>query len=312
MSAVNTEPLQINHEKNQKDYPLVSVIINCYNGERYLKEAIESVMKQTYENWEIIYWDNRSTDSSLKIANSINCNKLKCYLAPEHTNLNSARNLAIKECSGKFIAFLDADDIWQSNKLELQIPLFEDPDVAFVFSNFYIFYEYFHLPKRHLAYRRELPTGYILEDLFEWLTVGLLTLIVRKNFIKDLDSPFDPRYDVIGDIVLTRQLSCKYKAASSNLPLAYWRRHKSSMLHTEKLKYYEEIEDWLSTLPSKSPFFSNSIILKSIGLTKEIINIELQMKKSKLINAAILIKDLPWKKQVRYWIKLLRSLILRR
>ncbi|WP_211942371.1 glycosyltransferase family 2 protein [Cylindrospermopsis raciborskii] len=309
---LETNPQYLQPDSDSKDYPLVSVIINCYNGERYLREAIESVMKQTYKNWEIIYWDNRSTDSSLKIANSINCDKIKCHLASEHTNLNSARNLAIKECSGQFIAFLDADDIWENNKLELQIPLFEDPDVAFVFSNFYVFYEYFHMPKIHLGCKRQLPTGYILEDLFEWFTVGLLTLVVRKEFIKELDYPFDCRYDVIGDIVLTRQLSCKYKAASSNLPLAYWRRHRSSMLHTENFKYYEEIEDWLSTLPSDSPFFSNSKILKSIGLTKQIININRQLEKSKLINAATLIKRLPWKKQVTYWIKLLLSLILQK
>jgi glycosyltransferase involved in cell wall biosynthesis len=287
--------------------PLVSVVINCFNCERYIEEAIQSVISQTYKNWEIIYWDNCSTDRSLEIVKSINCDKIRSYLAPKHTNLNTARNLAIKQCSGEFISFLDADDMWLENKLEVQVPLFDDPDVAYVFSNFYIFYEYFHLPKLKLAHKKLLPNGYILKELFEWFTVGLLTLVIRKSCIDKIDHPFDPRYDVIGDIVLTRQLSCTYKAASSSLPLAYWRRHRSSMLHTSKYKYFEEMEDWLSSLSPESNFFRDVDVVTSISRIREILSINYKINSKKYIGAAALIRFLPWKQQFKYWVKLFLS-----
>ena len=73
--------------------PLVSIIINCFNGEKYLREAINSVIAQSYENWEIIFWDNKSTDKSAKIFQSYNDKRLRYFLAPFHTELlYEARN----------------------------------------------------------------------------------------------------------------------------------------------------------------------------------------------------------------------------
>ena len=88
---------------------LVSIIMNCYNCAKYLEEAIDSIYAQSYDNWEIIFWDNCSTDNSALIAKSYD-SKLKYFLAKEHTALGRARNLAIKEAKGGYIAFLDSDD----------------------------------------------------------------------------------------------------------------------------------------------------------------------------------------------------------
>ena len=101
--------------------PLVSVIINCFNGEKYLKESISSVLNQTYKNWEIIFWDNQSKDDSSKILKSFNDNRLKYYYAPQHTSLYKARNLAIARCNGEFISFIDSDDWWDPEKLEKEV-----------------------------------------------------------------------------------------------------------------------------------------------------------------------------------------------
>ena len=64
---------------------LISIIINCYNGEKYLKEALSSIKAQTYKNWELIFWDNRSKDKSAKIVKSFKIKKLKYYLSKRHT-----------------------------------------------------------------------------------------------------------------------------------------------------------------------------------------------------------------------------------
>ena len=97
--------------------PLVSVIMNCYNSELYLKESIDSIYAQTYSNLEIIFWDNASTDKSSEIAKSYD-NKLKYFLAQKNTNLGEARNAALENAQGKYIAFLDCDDLFLENKLK--------------------------------------------------------------------------------------------------------------------------------------------------------------------------------------------------
>ena len=97
--------------------PLVSVVMNCFNSDKYLKEAIESVVQQTYQNWEIIFWDNQSKDTSAQIVKSYDDKRIKYFYAPQHTLLGEARNLAIEKCTGEWIGFLDCDDIWDENKL---------------------------------------------------------------------------------------------------------------------------------------------------------------------------------------------------
>ena len=125
-----------------KNEPLVSVIMNCFNGEEYLREAVNSVIKQNYENWEIIFWDNQSTDKSAEIFKSYKDKRLKYYYASSHSGiLDEARNYALKKANGDFIAFLDVDDWWLPNKLEKQIPLFDDPDVGLVYGNSWLFFE---------------------------------------------------------------------------------------------------------------------------------------------------------------------------
>ena len=85
--------------------PLVSIIMNCFNGEKYLKFSLESVINQTYKNWELIFWDNKSKDNSAEIFKSFNDKRFKYFYADEHTSLYKARNLAIQKSQGDFISF---------------------------------------------------------------------------------------------------------------------------------------------------------------------------------------------------------------
>lgn len=104
-----------------QDYPLVSIIMNCYNSSRYLKEAIDSVLAQTYTNWEIVFWDNQSTDESAEIVKSYDDPRIRYIYASQHTRLGKARNLAFEHIKGFWICFLDCDDMWMADKLELQL-----------------------------------------------------------------------------------------------------------------------------------------------------------------------------------------------
>ena len=94
-------------DKKVNSQPLVSIILNCYNSESFLYECIKSILEQTYENWEIIFWDNKSDDKSAEIYKSFNDKRFKYFYSNIHTSLYEARNLAIKKSKGELISFID-------------------------------------------------------------------------------------------------------------------------------------------------------------------------------------------------------------
>ena len=102
---------------------LVSIITACYNSENYISETINSVLNQTYQNWELLIVDDCSTDSTRSLIKKFqNTEKrIKLFQLNENSGAAVARNKAIKEAKGAFIAFLDSDDIWLPKKLELQL-----------------------------------------------------------------------------------------------------------------------------------------------------------------------------------------------
>lgn len=115
--------------------PKVSVLMNCYNSDSFLREAIDSVYAQSYDDWEIVFWDNRSTDESAKIAQSYDA-RMKYFRGAEFLPLGEARNQALKQTRGEFVAILDCDDVWRPDKLAKQVALLEaNPDVAVAYSN---------------------------------------------------------------------------------------------------------------------------------------------------------------------------------
>ena len=158
--------------------------MNCYNGEKYLRDAINSVISQKYNNWELIFWDNLSTDKSSEIFNSYKDNRLKYYCAQSHSNiLYKAKNYALEKTNGDFIAFLDVDDWWLPNKLERQIPLFKDSEVGLVYGNVWLFFEKEN--KKKIYRKKKLPKGKIVNDLLYDYSIGSPTYVVRKKFLND-------------------------------------------------------------------------------------------------------------------------------
>ncbi len=102
--------------------PLVSIIIPVYNAEKYLAQAVASVMSQTYKNWELIIVNDGSTDSSLNVAKSFECENIK-VLTQSNNGASAARNYGLKEANGAYIQFLDADDVLSKNKIGEQVHL---------------------------------------------------------------------------------------------------------------------------------------------------------------------------------------------
>lgn len=100
---------------------LVSIIMPCYNAEQYIKDSINSVLNQTYPHFELIIIDDLSTDNSINIINSFNDNRIKVIQLTQNGGAGVARNTGIEAAQGRFIAFLDSDDLWRPNKLEVQL-----------------------------------------------------------------------------------------------------------------------------------------------------------------------------------------------
>jgi len=225
--------------------PLVSVLMNCFNGAKYLQQAIESVLAQTYQNWEIIFWDNQSTDRTAEIVARYPDRRLKYFYAPSHTQLYEARNRAIEYASGELIGFLDVDDWWMPNKLEEQVALFSDPQVGMVCGNYFIYSErkktYYKLTSGHL------PTGWVLNALLKSYFVGLLTLMVRKSALDAFNPPTNPRYHIIGDFDLVVRLSTSWKLACVQNPVAFYRVHDSSEMRKSHL-HIAELENCMDEM----------------------------------------------------------------
>ncbi|WP_195500772.1 glycosyltransferase family 2 protein [Bacteroides clarus] len=118
---------------------LVSVIVPCYNAVPYIIEAIESVISQSYTDWEMLIIDDCSSDNSASIIQNYCAidNRIKYYKTKESSGSPTLpRNIGIENAMGRYIAFLDSDDVWLPNKLEEQLKLFDKSKAAIAYSNY--------------------------------------------------------------------------------------------------------------------------------------------------------------------------------
>ena len=229
-----------------KSFPLVSIIMNCYNGEKYLFESVNSIINQTYKNWELIFWDNSTNKKCFNIIKKFKDSRIKYYFYKKKLKLYSSRNLALKKCKGEFISFLDQDDTWEKEKLQKQLILFKNKKIGLVYSNFWKFNEH-TLFKKRLSSSSNLPTGFITNKLLKSYNVGLLTIMIRKKFLINTKKIFNPKYNMLADFIFVLNFSLKYKFECVQEPLATYRYHSNQM----SFKYYNtsinQHQKWLNT-----------------------------------------------------------------
>lgn len=227
-----------------KNNPLVSVIVNCHNGEKYIHEAIESILDQSYNNFEIIIWDNCSNDKTKSIIEKIDDKRIRYFYSDKKATLYHARNLALNVTQGDLITFLDVDDIWLKNKLEAQVAKFKNnKNLGVVYSNYFIKNEFNNkIKKRKWS---GLPKGYIFNYLLKDYCVGLLTIMINRNIFTQDNYKFDSSYEIIGDFELMMKLSTKYEFDSINKPLAVYRLHDTN-ISNNKEREIKELNYWYS------------------------------------------------------------------
>ena len=116
----------------KKKSPLISVIIPTYNSYKFLIQSIESVINQSYREWELIIIDDNSIDGTFKILDYYKKNKkIKCIKLLKNRGPAYCRNLGVKISKGKYISFLDSDDVWLKNKLKIQVKFMEKNKCSF-------------------------------------------------------------------------------------------------------------------------------------------------------------------------------------
>ena len=289
--------------KQFNNQPLVSIIMNCYNGETFLHESINSVLSQTYKNWELIFWDNRSEDRSAEIFKSYNDKRFKYYYSSQHTLLSEARNEAIKRSSGEFIAFLDTDDFWEKDKLELQLPLFKDLKVGVVYGNLFIVNEKLNIKKIFL--KRKKPRGFILDDLLKNYCTLLVTLVIRKSFLDYYQPAFDNSFHIAGDFDLMIRMSVKYKFDCVDKPIASYRVHEKNESLLNRSRQIKELKTWHKKMISYPIIFNNKNYSNINNMINnfEVVNSILE---NDLEKAKLKIKKMPYSlKKIKYLIALL-------
>jgi glycosyltransferase involved in cell wall biosynthesis len=250
---------------------LISIIVNCYNGEKFLKKTLESIINQEYENWELIFWDNQSSDNSKKIFYSFNDARFKYFYADEHTTLYKARNLASKYASGEFIAFLDCDDWWKKNFLNARKNFFLSSNYDFSYSNCMHYYQ--KTNKLEIFTNKKLMSGQIFDFLSKNYLVKISCFIIRRS-IFEKEKKFNEFYNTIGDFEYVMRISEKYLGLAFQEPLATIRFHNNNFLDHNRKMFYQEYLDWFKNInfnnknysKNKFLYFKELIRLKILSL----------------------------------------------
>lgn len=242
--------------------PLISVVIPNYNYARYLGQAIASVTSQTYDNLQIIVVDDGSTDNSIEIAEMF---KEKIILLRKiNGGVSSARNLGIKHATGSFVCFLDADDCWEPNKLELQLKVALNSNVGLVYSG------YLECDSNLSAIREFSPVfqGFC-EDKYRKkpgtaiALLGTSTALIRRDVL-NLVGNFDGDLNTSADWDFLRRASKITNFAYVEKPLVRYRRHNENMSSSSLSKYYRDNELALQKMISEY----SKVSLKNLFLNR--------------------------------------------
>ena len=240
--------------KNTVKHPIVSVIMNCFNGEKYLREAIESVYIQIYTNWEIIFWDNASTDQSAEIAKNYD-DRLRYFKGEKTVTLGCARNLAIEQAKGEYIAFLDCDDIWLPEKLERQIPLFKNSQVGLVYCDVIQFNHRGYAKPKYGKYSP--PQGEVFEAILMNNFLCMSTVVLRSEVMKKYQEWFDPLFTVIEDTDLFVRVSRNWEVAYVPFLGCKYRMHENSESFSSPMLFRQEEEMMVGKFSKIFPEFKN-------------------------------------------------------
>ena len=230
--------------------PLVSIIVNCYNGEKYLDQCLKSIFCQTYKNWELIFWDNASSDNSFKIFNSYKDKRLKYYKSKVNVNLGQARAWAVEKCSGKFISFLDIDDQWFPEKTSIQINQMLKDESVLSYGSIIEIYE--KSDNEKLVRVSHNSNNNFKSNLMQF-EIQMPTIMILKNALETKNLNFDPIITASEEYCLCMQLIYKERVSVIEKPLAKYLVRKNSLTNKNSKFWASERLYTLKKLISNYP-----------------------------------------------------------
>ncbi|MGF1779092.1 glycosyltransferase family 2 protein [Vibrio nomapromontoriensis] len=216
--------------------PLVSIIINCFNSATYLRETIESVLSQSYENFELIFWDNQSTDASADIVKSYDDDRIKYFYAAAHTSLGEGRNLALAKTRGEFVSFLDADDAYSPNRLEVCVNAFTDNTIGLVYTNG----EIENSGKRSLFYNDIQQSGSVFKLWLQSYKVMIPSVMFRRECLSTLGHWVDTRFSMVEEYDFFLRIAKQWQIAYCHENVCIWREHAGSMTWSKTGRWGQE------------------------------------------------------------------------
>lgn len=203
---------------------LVSVIMPVYNAEHFLENTVHSALNQTYKDIEIILIDDMSTDNSRDIIARFaqKYTNIRPILLEKNKGVANARNEGIKNSNGRFIAFLDSDDLWSEDKIEKQIKYMTKNDYGFTFTGYQYINEQGEILKTIVDAKEEVT----YEDLLKQNFIPCLTVVIDKNKIKEVNMPKIHHEDYATWLSILKK---GYKAYGLNENLALYRVRSNSL-----------------------------------------------------------------------------------
>ena len=224
--------------------PLVSVIMPSYNYEEYISEAIESVLEQTFDDFELIIIDDASKDNSKKIIQSFDKKniKIRSFFHKENQGLAKTVNECIKKAKGKYISYFSSDDIWSKEKLEKQLEILEKDEDLIVWSEGLIVdaksdFTGELFTQIHSALNRK-KSGDIFEELLKNNYICGQSLIYKRENLKNVR--FDEHLKYLGDYKFIVDLAKEYKFYFIPEPLVMYRIHGRNTIFSDRIGWKKE------------------------------------------------------------------------
>ena len=245
---------------------LVSIITPSFNSEKFIVEAIQSVQNQTYQNWEMIIVDDCSTDKTVSIVHEITNKdiRIQIFKLEKNSGTGIARNTALSRSKGRYIAFLDADDLWKPQKLEKQIDFLKNNKTPFTFS----FYDCIDEEGKPLNKRVEAPRNLSYRQLFFCNYVGNLTGIYDVNYFGKISiSSIRKRQDWMHWLTILEKIKTAQPVPES---LAFYRIRQDSIsaskldLLKHNFAVYKTFHgyNWILSLLCMTGFLFTQLLLK--------------------------------------------------
>lgn len=210
--------------------PLISIITPAYNAETTIVATIESVLNQTWKNWEMIIIDDGSTDNTHQTAASVHHPGIR-LLQEKNKGVAATRNQGMKLAKGEYIAFLDSDDLWEPEKLASQIAFFQQADSSYglVHSSYLEFDEQGSYAPKPLQHCKNLNiSGEVHTDLIIHDFIATLTVMIKREVVENIGD-FDLNFSGTEDWDLWIRIAEKYKVGYIDRSLARYRLNASGL-----------------------------------------------------------------------------------